>query len=436
MSEQIFCTNCATEISVNIPCGCGATMTTAEKNRVQVMLRKISDYEVKDSSFKILAHSNFKRLPDYNLSSTYFRASSAKDDYDNKVNFLKHDVIENTNKWGSEIQEAEKILRSHRLQIQKKVAEITDFILTEFFGPFAVKKDGIQNFIEFSDSSKYHFSKTLRDANISLEDLQTTTFESVGVNVFNAVEGTLSNGSFKEIAKNGEWSKTDRKVVGGEIAVAIGIQLITGGVKMVGENMEAISRVREADQELSSTISLIDKQLSSLKISENEAKKRKQLFQKYETVLDTCFKKTLKPIFEEVEKDEIYKLYRKSRLVFDLQQEKISLDRIIMKEKVKVSFWRTFFSSGASNYENYWNVRANAARKAEIYEKLNLELGENDHQSLTDLYMYEKSKTEEFKKFELVNRRKLKKLPVFSNNKEQVLKFAAVLKIVKSGLTN
>lgn len=435
MAELLFCTNCAKELHGHSFCDCGHTMTLTQTRNLNSELSVISNYVVTESKAKNLAEANFSKIDAYRLSDTYFLASSAENDYERKVKFIKNDVIRHVSNWSGNLKDVNKLLMNDRAEIFSKFVYITDFVLTEFFGPFRTAKSGANLFEEYEDFGKHQLSHTLEVSNLSLSDIQKTSFGTISNKMLKSMESALNDGSYKSLAKKGDWSKSDVNLVAVELGVAAAGELFSGIVNIVGENTQAIKQVRGADHQLTAAISKVGKQISSLKVSEKELLKQKKLLHYHRLVLDNCFLQTLEPIFKELEDDEDYQSYREERLVYDYQKRKIELDLLNLEENVKVSFWGCLLSSRKRNFRKYWKLRAIALETLDDYNELNFALGEDYHKSLEDSYRYEQVKTEEFKEFEKNSRRVLNRLPAIANNKDKVIKFAGVLKIIKSGLT-
>lgn len=92
--------------------------------------------------------------------------------------------------------------------------------------------------------------------------------------------------------------------------------------------------------------------------------------------------------------------------------------------------------SKKTNFQKYWKIRAERQKKLYSYNEINTTLNESVHESLKDVSFYKELKTNDFKDFEMINRRILKKQPSILNNSSIVQQFAGVLKQVKSNLNN
>lgn len=438
MSNIIFCSNCGTQLKYNeTNCQCGFSMTQLEKQEISNKLTNVENNILIDDNLKKLTEISNQRLFDsYMLSEKYIMKSSAKEDYAKKVNFLKSNLIPKVNNWRESIENAQKIVAKDKVEVYGRIIAITDFILKEFFGPFTVKENKLQIFEEYKDFGKYKLSETMYEANLSFSDIETVNFGSIGYDIMKSVGNTLSEGSFKEISKKTEWSKSDIKTVKKEVGIAVAGQLIAGVSNMIGQNFEAIKAVREADKELNKKLEQISNTINSLSIEENEIEKEKRLYDKSDIILDTCYNKVLKPIVEELNTDVVYLEYKAARIPFDSQQEIIKIDNELLNTSIKISFWSCLLKNQNQNYRSSWKKRINQIGKLERYKKLISTLNLKVHKSLVDFKKFEIQKTLEFKEFEKVNRRTLKTIPVISKNVEDVRKFAGVLKQVKTNITN
>ena len=435
---MIFCSSCGTQLKYNeTNCKCGFSMTQLEKKEISNKLINIKNNILVDDNLKKLTEiSNQELFDNYMLSRTYFINNSAKEDYDLKVNFLKTDLIPKVNKWRESIENAQKIVAKDKVEVYGRIIAITDFILKEFFGPFTIKENGLQIFEEYKDFGKYKLSETMSEANLSFSDIKTVNFGSIGNDIMKSVGNTLSEGSFKEISKKAEWSKTDIKAVKTEVGIAVAGQLIAGVSNMIGQNSQAIKAVREADKELNKKLEQISNVINSLSIEENEIEKQKRLYDKSDIILDTCYNKVLKPIVDELNTDAVYLDYKAARKPFDNQQEIIKIDNELLNTNIKVSFWSCLLKNRNQNYLSNWKKRINQIGKFDRYKEIINSLNLKVHKSLDDFKKFENQKTLEFQEFEKLNRRTLKTIPAISKNAKDVITFAGVLKQVKTNITN
>jgi len=435
---MIFCSNCGTQLKYNeTNCKCGFSMTQLEKKEISNKLINIKNNILVDNNLKTLTEiSNQELLDSYMLSGTYFLNSTAKEDYDKKVNFLKSDLIPKVNNWRKSIENAQKIVAKDKVEVYGRIIAITDFILKEFFGPFTIKENGLQIFEEYKDFGKYKLSETMSEANLNFSDIKTVNFGTIGNDIMKSVGNTLSEGSFKELSKKTEWSKSDIKTVKTELGIAVAGQLIAGVTNMISQNSQAIKAVREADNELNQKLGQISNVINSLSIEENEIEKQKRLYDKSDIILDTCYNKVLKPIVEQLNADPVYLEYKIARKPFDNQQEIIRIDNELLNTKIKISFWGCLLKNKHQNYLSGWKKRINQLGKIDRYKEIINLLNIKVHKSLKDFKDFETQKTLEFKEFEMVNRRTLKTIPAISKNANDVIKFAGVLKQVKTNITN
>lgn len=412
-------------------------MTQLEKKEITHKLTNINNNILIDDNLKKQTEESTEALfLFYMLSGTYFRNSSAKRDYQKKVDYLKSNLIPKVNEWRESIENAQKIVAKDKVEVYGRIITITDFILKEFFGPFTVKENGLQIFEEYKDFGRYKLSETILEADLSFSDIKTVNFGSIGNDIMNSVGNTLSEGSFKELSEKKEWSQSDIKTVKTEVGVAIAGQLISGIGNMIGQNNQAIEAVREADKELNKKLDQITKVINSLSIEENEIEKQKKLFDKSDIILDTCYEKILKPIVTDLNKDVTYLDYKKARKPFDDEQEIIKIDNELLDKKIKLSFWGCLFRNKSQNYLFGWKNRINQTEKLDRYNELTRSLKTSVHNSLKDFKEYEIKKTLEFKEFEKTNRKILKTIPAISMNAKDVIKFAGVLKQIKNNITN
>lgn len=435
MSKTIFCSKCGSPLKLSdTVCKCGNLMSLSDKNKITSTLSKIESFKLISKSPKNEVNTSLGKMPEYNLAKTYYRGSSAKRDYEAKVGFIKDNLIPQITEWKDIVQDADAILAKEKVELYGRILGITDFIINDFYGPFRVNNTDLQIFEEYRDFSKYELSKLLHDYNIELDDIQTSDFGTIGIDVFNSIGNTLHNGSFLKLADKDEITDTDLKTVKAEIAVAIAGEIIKGITNMVSQNSDAIRNVRTADSNLNEKLSHISNVYSSLRIEEQEINKHKQLFDKSDAIIETCYNNILKPIVEELKKDPIYIVYEKARIPYNLQQNKIEIENKALNIEVQISFWHCLISNAKSNFNTYLKKRLQNLESFEDYNNLNDKLKEKKHKSLKEKKQYDINCFNAFKNFEKEHRRELKKIPAFVNNHKTVVKFNEVLKQVKTNI--
>ena len=435
MTNVIFCTTCGTPFGVNnSTCACGNIMTFSEKNELANKVSKIEQHQLIKNSPGAHVQIIQDELPLHALSKNYIRGSSAIRDYETKVSHIKENLIPQITEWKNIVQDADALLANDKVELYGRLLGITDFVIREFFGRFALVGNGAEIFEEYRDFSKYELTKVMSDYNITLEDIQTTNFETIGINVFNSISDTLHNGSFLELADKKEFTDDDFKRVKGELGIAIAGQIISGITDMISQNSEAISNVRTADSNLNEKLSHISKLSQSLRIEEQEIIKQKQLFDKSDLIIDTCYNKILKPIVDELKKDPVYIKYKIAREPYDLQENKIEIENQSLRINSEVSFWRCLLQGGRSNFNHYLNKRLKVINSLEEYDSINKKLKEKRHKSLSGKTKYEVDKTELFRQYELENRRALRQTEIILKNKDTVVQFFNVLKTVKENI--
>ncbi|MCD8444012.1 hypothetical protein [Tenacibaculum finnmarkense] len=435
---NIFCSNCGSALQAHqSSCGeCGNSMNPAEIQKIENKLQKINQVVLVDDGLKTQLNQSFKGLDNYKLSSTYLMSGSAKDDLEEKVNYLKGCVLPDFEVFRGDIKQASTQLGQDKVQVYARIMGITEFVLREFFGPLAIKENNLQIFEEFRDFSEYELKETMIDYHLDVSDVQQIDFGTVGDNIGNAIVSSLKHGHFSTISDKKEFTKGDLKQVGTEMAVGVGIELLSAGVQALQQNSQMIKKVREADYDLTAKIDGIKDRIQSLEIEKQEIKKEKRLYDKCDVILDTCFEKVLKPVVNQLKANAVFTTYQENRKPYDLEVKRIKIDKEAQEKPITVSFWRTLLSSKSDNFIFYAKNRRQSLgkEKAQEYETIKNQLKQGYHNSLENQLEYEYNSTENFTEFEKINRRTLKALPVFVDNKQDVFKFAGVLKKIKTQL--
>jgi hypothetical protein len=438
MSVTVFCSDCGSLLDFeDTLCECGYELTLTEKTEMSNQLIDVFNNTIIDEQFKEVAIQSHQHLiNNYLLDDFYFSSTSAKKDYEKKVNFLKSDLLPRINDWSETIQAGEKKVAKDKIEIYSRVIAITDFVLKEFFGPFTIKDNGLENFIEFRDFGKYKISETIFDANLDFSDIKTESFGTIGNNIMDSVGATLQHGSFKELSNKSEWSNADVKRVKTEVGIAVAGELISGIGNMIGQTRQAIKNVRIADKELNDKLEEISNVLNALSIEENEIGKQKILCGYCDIILETCFNKILQPIVDELNNDPVYLEYRKARTPFDIEQEIIKIDKETLDTNIKISFWGCLLRNKRQNYRSNWKKRIKHIGKFNRYNELISSLKIKAHSSLEEFRFFDNQKLIEFQEFEKINRRTLKRIPVISENKQIVMDFARVISQIKTHIAN
>lgn len=435
MSENIFCTNCGNTLKVNSEvCSCGNVMSLEVRNEIANKVSKIENFKLITNSPENKIKKIQDELPDYYLSKKYYRGSSAKKDFTKKVNYIKNKLIPEITEWKDKVEEADRILANDKVELYGRILGITEFVINDVFGRFNNKNKHLGIFAELRDFSKYELSKVMHDYNIELDDIQTVNFETIGIDVFNSIGNTLHNGSFLKLSNKDSITDADIRGVKAEIGVAIAGELINGISNMISQNSDAIRNVREADSNLNEKLEHISNVSSSLRIEEQEINKHKQLFDKSDLLIDTCYNNIMKPIVFEFQNDPTFLEYKNLRKPFDLQQDKIEIENQALMVDINISFWGCLLKNSKRNFNSYLNKRLKFLNSHEEYYQINDVLKEKNHKSLDLKLQYEIDTLEAFKQFETVNRRILRKLPIVTNNNETVQKFLSVLKTVRTNI--
>ncbi|AEG99875.1 hypothetical protein [Lacinutrix sp. 5H-3-7-4] len=436
MLNLIFCNTCGSplEVSKNT-CKCGAIISIEERTEISNKLSKINTTNLIVNSPENEVSLSLEAMPEYNLDKKYFIGGTAKKHYQKKVNFIKNHLIPPITEWKELIEESDRKLAKDKVELYGRVLGITDFIITDFFGQFNTKNNDVEIFEEFRDFSKYELSNVMNDFNLELEDIQTTNFETIGIDVFNSISDTLHNGSFLSFADKDTITKQDINDVKVELGAAIASEIISGITNMISQNSDAIRNVRIADSNLNEKLSHISRVHNSLHIEEREINKQKKLFDKSFIIIDSCYNKILKPIVNALKKDTDFALYEKERIPHVLKQNRTEIENQAYNIPINISFWNCFLQGSKINYNKYLNKRLSIINSRKEYDNLNKLLKEKRHKSLMAKSEYDEIALDDFKNFEKEHRRVIRKSPVYVNNYKTVVKFNSVLRQVKTNLT-
>ncbi|NCT10069.1 MAG: hypothetical protein GW772_08335 [Flavobacteriia bacterium] len=436
MINNIFCPNCGSDLDINSTiCKCGESISRTEVSLINSKVTAISNKKIVDESFRNNVNDYFEYfVKNKKLSFIYFDSNSAKVDFNAKIDYLKNSLVPSINDWNENIINLKKNVARDKIEVYGRIVSITEFILKEFFGPFTIKENGLQEIAAYRDFGIDKISETYFDSNLNLSELKDIDLGALGGNVLNAIGNTFQSDSFKEILNKGEYSKSDIKQMRNEVGVAVAVELVSGITNMIGQNMQAIQMIREADSELNEKLKETSNVINLMAIEENESIKQKRLFDKSELILDICFEKKLKPIVNELNNVPTYIQYKNNRKKFDLEQEKIKIDNQLLMKEIPISFWVCLLNTKNGNYNIYRKKRIKSIDKQNQYAEINNLLNEKNHKSLIDSEIYKELKTKGFEEFEKENRRILKTIPAIINNKDYVIGFTQVIRTIKSNL--
>lgn len=436
MIDTINCTNCGSEIRSNISkCYCGYSMSVIEKNEITNLIRNANSIILIDENIGLHAKATYKDLERFELDNKYYRSKTAKKDFANKNEFVRTKLIPKINYWNESVIKVEQQIAIEKLEVYGRIYQITDFIINEFFGRFKMKEDNLEFFQEIRDYSKYEIAETMVVANLDFSDIETTNLGVIGSNMLSSGFNALGNGSFIELSKKSEWTKSDRNRVAAEVGIAIGAEIINGISKMLIQNSEEIKHVREANLKLNNEMKKVGGVISGLSMEERELKKFKRLYDRCDLVLDITYKYKLLPIVIDFNNDPLYIDYKRKRRPYDLEQEKIQINETVINIDLKLSFWGSLLKGKKSNFTKSWNKRLDSTKLKSNYNKINSELNESSHKTLKELREYESVKTEAFREFENLHRKDIRRQNVWKENYEQVLDYAAIFKNIKKHLT-
>lgn len=437
MIDTINCTNCGSEIKNNISkCDCGYSMTNQEKNEITTLIRKANSVKLIDENIGLEVKEIYRDLDLYELDKTYFRSKSAKKDFSKKNEFISKVLLPEISFYRESLMEAQQQIAKEKLEVYGRVYQITDFIINEYFGRFTIKENNLEFFQEIRDYSKYEIAETLGVTNLDFSDIETLDFGKIGSNILSSGFSALENGSLKELAKKSDWTKADKNRVAAEVGVAMGMEVINGVANLINQNSDAIKHVREANLNLNNEMRKVGGVISGLSIEEKELKKLKRLYDRCDLVIDITYKYKLLPIVTNFVKDPLYIEYKRIRKPHDLEQERIQLDETILKENINLSFWSSLFRSKKSNFSNSWKMRIKSANLDSKYTAVKLELKESSHKTFNELLNYKDIKTEEFRKFEKLHRKDIRRQNVFKNHMNEVMEYAAIFKNIQKHITN
>lgn len=436
MIDTINCTNCGSEIKSNIAkCNCGYSMSVAERNDIINLIRNAESIILIDENIGIKARSVYKELEGFELDKKYYRSKSAKNDFSKKNKFIRNKLIPEINNWHKKVTQAEQQIANEKLEVYGRMYQITDFIINEFFGRFKIKEDNLEFFLEIRDYSKYEIAETMITSNLDFSDIETTDLGAIGMNMLSSGFNALENGSFTELAKKSEWSKSDRNRVAAEVGIAMGAEIINGIGNLLIQNSEKIKNIREANLKLNKEMSRIGGVMSGLSIEERELKKLKRLYDRCDLVIDITYKYKLLPIVIEYINNPLYLDYKTKRKPYDLGQEKIQINETVLNEPISLSFWGSLLTGKKSNFAKAWNKRLKSTDLESKYNQINLELKESSHKTLNELFDYESIKTERFREFEKSHRKLIRREDIWKDNYEKVQDYAAIFKNIKKHIT-
>jgi len=368
MIDTINCTNCGSEIENNIStCYCGYTMSVAEINEITEHIRKANSTPFINEDIGANAKYLYRKLEAYELDKRYLRSKSAKRDFSKKTNFIQSELIPGINFWRESIIESEQQIAKEKLELYTRIFNITEFIINDFFGRFNVNSDDLEFFEEIRDYSKYEIAETIAISNLDFTDIETTNLGEIGSNILSSGFRALENGSLKEISKKSEWTKADRNLVLAEVGLAVGKEVIDGIANLISQNSDAIKHVREVNLQLNRKMRTVGDVINDLSIEQKQLEKLKRVYDRCNLVLDITYKYKLLPIVTSLNNNPLYIEYKSKRTPYDLEQEKIHIDKVVLDVNINLSFWGSLLKGKQSSFKNSWSKRIKSVNKTSKY---------------------------------------------------------------------
>lgn len=441
MRDNNFCPSCGKDVNINseeIFCDCGAVNNSNKLRSSQRGLIQFDEEEFLPEAYRgEVEYLLDEGLKAFKLDGLYFRASSAKKDLSEKVDFIKETLIPSLNEWKEILELCESQIIDHKSAIAIKIYNITNLILKEYYGPYKINPI-IQEFQSLRDFSMYNVKLDMGNNNLNFDlEGQLALSNVIGGSLDSGVNAFFSSHVFEKAERsNSELTEGDLKLAGIGAGISVLGNMVTGISDIMGQNSDIIEKVRQADLDLNSEIDKIYNTTQGLAIHENEIIKRKKVLITEEVILDYCNNISLNPVFEKCFGEPNYIEYKNGRHDLDVGVLKTKFEEDLLSENVKVSFWGVLIYSKRVLFKKAWKERIKNNENYHHYKRYNEILLINEPTILEDIFDFKRINDQKFREYEKKHRINFENLPSFISAKSKVNAFTLVLKRIKKNLEN
>ena len=440
MEDINFCPDCGKDLLLQaetVTCDCGSSIDSNKLKFSQRGLVVFDDEEYLPADYRgEVEYYLDEGLRLFKLDGLYFRASSAKKDLNEKIEFIQNSMIPSLNEWKELLEFCEAEISEHKSNIALKIFNITNIILKEYYGPYKVNPV-IQEFESLRDFSMYNVRLDLGDNDLNFEMQNELALSNViGNSLTSGVDTFFSSHVFEKENSDSELTENDLKVAGIGAGISILGNLITGVSNIMEQNTDVIEMVREADLNLNKEIEKIKNTTQGLAIHENEILKRKRTLLTEEKILEYCNNFSLKPVFDKCFSEPIYIKYKNGRHDLDVGLLKTKFEENVLLQNVRIPFWKIIFGSKNELFKKAWKKRISKKDHMQDYKRYNQILSLQEPSSYEDVVLFKNKNEQMFKNYEKEFRPVLENLPSFIDAKRKVNTFTLVLTRIKANLQN
>lgn len=380
---------------------------------------------------------------DFDLDTTYFRASSAKRDLEKKIDFVQTGLVPEYKQLFNTVHEFDRETTTLRNRVALELARVANVILKEYYGPLKVRDSQIELLHNIADLSKY--KNPLEFEKMDISCLDEITPISIGETVGDALGMTLMQTAYdgrlnmaldlaSNISLDGEdrQSKEDLKDLGADMLGDLMVNAASAAFHAIGENREAIQQVRDVDEEIDMKIAEMCDNTSGISIEIEQLNKKNKLYSKELHTLEYCVEHGLMPKFSDFLNSQEYLSYREARKEIDHWLNRTHIENEILSVPVVLSRWTALLPKNMK-FRYIWKKKTAALdeHKRRNYYSCLRTIGQKMPKSLKH-YNTLNIKTEEaYRTFEKQHRPVLETLESYQSLKESMKNFTKVLKIIK-----
>ncbi|QZT37929.1 hypothetical protein K5X82_03270 [Halosquirtibacter xylanolyticus] len=379
-----------------------------------------------------------------NLDRTYFRASSAKNDLQIKVGFFKENMVPSYRDLYESVEMFDIETTAIRNQVALSLSHIAKMILKEYYGPLRVKDPNIALLSEITDLSQYKHPLDFEKVDYGeIDQIATVSLtNTVGGAMGQSLENAYDSGNLHRtmelttrLYENSEDKEARKELnqVGVEIAADLLVNAVSSATEAIGQNMDAISEIREVDQQMDQQILEMNHHAEKLSIQMQQLNKYRKLYAKERSTLDYCVVHGLMPQFQRLLESEEYVSYKSGRRTLDVCLERMELEREIFNTPVTLSHWVGLLP-GSMRFRYVWRKKTRNIDppSRDKYVQCLKTLKQKFPRSMSRYILREEQEYQEYLSFEKAHRPSIESLESHQGLKMSMKDFTKVLRIIKN----
>lgn len=377
--------------------------------------------------------SSFKELCNIELDDTYYIASSARADFQERIQFYEEVFQPNLIKWETDILEKNSMLTEIKISLVTEIYNISKSIIRDYFNPFISNTEqGVYE--SFLDIDQY---KLDIDSQQFLEISQACAAPTV----LDVLSDVTDKVNFKKLNKslNNLSSSSDRRRRKAQNninkqTVDFAFNAIEAGISAIKNNGAAIKAIREANEEFDQELFKVENNIKGYDIQQKEVIKKLRYANIQTRIFDTCLNNFMK-VISEFERNELFQEFKQKQSRFFRCERLIVIIKDLLNQNVSIPFWHLFFKNEAELFKIIFDKKLSKISNKEEFQNLASEFNFRPVSNI-DMLALESDFIKEYHAFHEEYKPKLKALEGYNETKEHVMYFANVLKTIKQFINN